>query len=113
MPSFDFGPSQSAEQPWDLPTIKLNPSFFLFYSCGTRCANSIKRCRFLLSRHSRLLKFVYVESRFRFCGDWSNSDSSASGEPRGVLRAAFIFVRHGCKRLPVPPPPPPRAFYAL
>ena len=48
---------------------------------------------------------------FPLCADWPNSDSQDSREPRGVLGAAFKFLRHRCKLSPLSPsrPPPSRA----
>ena len=47
---------------------------------------------------------------FPVCADGPNSDSYDSREPRGVLRAAFKFLRHRCKlsSLSLSRPPPPR-----
>ena len=49
---------------------------------------------------------------FPVCADWPNSDSQDSREPRGVLGAAFKFLRHRCKLSPLStsrPPTPKRA----
>ena len=79
--------------------IKFNPSLiyflFIFVGHGEQTGDH----KVFLSKHSRLLKrLLHVSLHCNsFPVLWPNSDSSATGEPRIGVGAAFKFVRHGCK----------------
>ena len=102
-------------------TIKLNPSlnFLIFVAHGrhTRSEELFNSfCQQGFPSFDLYLITLYLSCvclrvlSFPVCADWPNSDSLDSREPRGVLGAAFKFLRHRCKLSPLYPshPPPPR-----
>ena len=76
--------------------VKFPESFAIFMAHGEQTQSKID-IFFSQQVFPSFKMLVCIETRFRVCVDWPNYDSSASREPRGVLEAAFKFVRHGCK----------------